>query len=172
MIPTYAYVLDAIKSVMGYLVCLDILECPYNRKTLNIFTQYFSSNKYFIFRKIILWRHKDRVLSYFNNVKLQDYISGSGGPFRHGIYFQPERFENLSNSFKNIVVEYPAMFSNIETIVIKNGDMFILEFALKTRDMNISRRKLFAAISDSKVRNEFVQEFAQDKEIEKLASLV
>ncbi len=79
---------------------------------------------------------------------------------------------------RNIILARPDTLEEVEDIIIEKaetrGGRFLYDFAVATKDLKFSRRKLYVAISktDPRYKNNFVILFHNDEEIEKLASLV
>lgn len=162
-----------IRNAFASLICLDIVNLPYSDKTFHILVKHLSDKDYHISRKLSLTNSKV-VLTLFKNADGNFHV---GEEFN---YKDGSRGEALSFNvaMRNVILAEPDMLEAVEEIVIEKaesrGGRFLYDFAVATKDMNFSRKKLFVAISktDPRYRNDFVRLFHNDEEIEKLASLV
>jgi hypothetical protein len=176
MIPVYQPVMAFIRGIFAALVCMDIINSPYSSDTFNVVLRHCSSQNYYVSRKIIL-RDSKKVLSLFKkNVR-----TTSGSRFTSEIAFYYKDGKRgvgtpYQIALRNILIADPNNLQDVEDVIIEKGQKnprLIYGFAVITKDLDFSRRRLFVAISklDPRYRNDFVSLFKEDAEIEKLAAL-
>lgn len=152
-----------IKGFWVSLICIDIMyhdcEFGYNYK---IIINFFKNKKYKILIKFLLKNKQDEVFNFFNK--------------NNSIQCPLNLYDSLLAAMHNIIVTLPVILPKMENLIIESGKkdpIFVYDFAVKTKEIGFSKKKLFVAIShDIKIRDKFILAFSKDKEIEKLTSLL
>lgn len=150
-----------IKGFCVLLICSDIIQSNYDSTTYNIIINFFNNKKYKVFNKFMLKNKSDKVFSLIKIGLEKSYV---------------HLYEHTHIAMRNMIITLPTILPSLEKMIIENGkkdNNLVFDFAVATKDINFSKKKLFVAISHNpKIRNLFILRFKNDKEIEKLTSLL
>lgn len=181
LLPVYGPMFDRLEAFFAWLFVKDVIRSDKGpRKYANNILEYLTQERFGYIRRFVSKKHLNDVARYLTQCSYKDLTDFGSTDIVMSVGNRKQQYYIPSYwlAIKNIALMNSENFEVLEKIVIENSQhnlipKQILEFAILMKDVNVSKKTLFAAVAKLSVdyKNAFVDAFEDDPQIAKLAGL-